>query len=122
MSVLPSTVLIGEVCGLITGDTPHLALYTSNPGVDNTGTECSGGSYARKPITFGAVSGNSISNSAVVTFAAMPTATVTHWGILDSLTGGDLKVYGALDGTVGSVTGDEIIFPVGNLTIKLSGN
>jgi len=122
MSVLPSTVFIGEVYGLITGDTPHLALYTSNPGAGNTGTECSGGSYARKPVTFGAVSGSSISNSAAVTFSGMPTATVTHWGILDSLTGGDLKVYGALDGTVGSVSGDEIIFPIGNLILNLSGN
>lgn len=122
MSVLPSTVFIGEVYGLITGDTPHLALYTSNPGVDNTGTEVTGGSYARKPITFGAVSGNTVSNSGAITFPGMPTVTVTHWGILDSLTGGDLKVYGVLDGTVGAVSGDEIIFPVGNLTINLSGN
>lgn len=122
MSVLPSTVFIGEIYGLITGDTPHLALYTSNPGVGNTGTEVTGGSYARKPITFGAISGSSISNSAALTFSGMPTATVTHWGILDALSGGDLKVYGALDGTVGSVSGDEIIFPIGNLTINLSGN
>ena len=122
MSVLPSTVFIGEVYGLITGDTPHLALYTSNPGAGNTGTEVAGGSYARKPITFGAISGSTISNSAALTFSNMPTSTVTHWGILDALTGGNLKIYGALDGTVGSVTGDEIIFPIGNLTINLAGN
>lgn len=122
MSVLPSTVFIGEVYALITGDTPHLALYTSNPGVGNTGTECTGGSYARKPITFGAVSGSTIANSAALTFSGMPTATVTHWGILDALTNGNLKVYGALDGTVGAVSGDEIIFPIGNLEINLAGS
>lgn len=122
MSTFPSTVYIAEIYGLITGETPHLALYTTNPTAAGTGTEVTGGSYARQPITFGSITGGSISNSAVISFTGVPTATITHWGIKDALTGGDLKVYGALTSSIASVSGDEVQFPIGNLQINLAGS
>jgi hypothetical protein len=66
----------------------YVGLYTSDPGEGNTGTEVSGGSYARTAVTFGAPSNGVSTNSASVTF---PTATgtwgtVTHVGILDAST------------------------------------
>lgn len=58
-----------------------------------TGTEVSGGAYARVDVTslFGASTDGAGSNSGAVTFPA-PTAnwgTVTHFGIFDASTGGN---------------------------------
>jgi hypothetical protein len=76
--------------------TVFLALYTSDPTAADTGTEVSGGSYARKAVTFGApaVAGG---KQTVVSMADVefPIATadwglVTHVGIRTALTGGNL--------------------------------
>jgi hypothetical protein len=122
MSAFPSNVYTAEIFALITGETPHLALYTSNPTAADSGTEVSGGSYVRKPITFGAVTGGSISNTVAVTFTGVPTATITHFGVRDALSGGDLKVYGVLNSSVASISGDEILFSIGNIQISLAGS
>lgn len=122
MSVLPSTVYINEALALIHADTPYLALYTTDPTAAGTGTEVTGGSYIRKAITFGAVGGNSISNSVAVVFAGMPAATIHYWGILDSVTNGDLLVYGTLNAPVTTIAGDEVNFPISNITISISGS
>ncbi len=74
----------------------HLALFTAVSDAEaGTGTEVTGGSYARVNITtsFGAPSspGGSGSNTSAITFAA-PTAnwgTVTHYGIFDASTAGN---------------------------------
>ncbi|WP_217597176.1 hypothetical protein [Cohnella sp. GbtcB17] len=92
--------------------TVYVALYTSNPTAADTGTEVSGGSYARQAVTFAApaaVSGKqTVKNSADITF---PTATadwgnITHVGLRDAATGGNLLYYGALDNPRSILTGD----------------
>jgi len=47
---------------------PFLALYTSDPTDADSGTECSGTSYARQSITFGAPSNGVTTNSAAIEF------------------------------------------------------
>jgi len=78
--------------------TVYLALFLDNPGEAAGGTEVSGGSYARRAVTFAAPAGGSCSNSAVVTFptATADWGTVTHAAIMDSLTGGNVMYYGIL--------------------------
>ncbi|MFD2330673.1 hypothetical protein ACFSR7_15580 [Cohnella sp. GCM10020058] len=92
--------------------TVYVALYTSNPTAADTGTEVSGGAYARQAVAFAApaaVSGKqTIKNSADITF---PTATadwgnITHVGIRDALTGGNLLYFAALDNPRSILTGD----------------
>ena len=46
--------------------TVYAALFTSNPDEDGSGTEVTGGSYARQAVTFGAASGGSVTNSSAV--------------------------------------------------------
>ena len=71
-----------------------VALFTAVTNAEaGTGTEVTGGSYARVDVTslFGASVDGAGSNSGVVTFPA-PTAnwgTVTHFGIVDASTGGN---------------------------------
>lgn len=99
----------------------YVGLYTSDPGEGNTGTEVSGGSYARTAVTFGAPSNGVSTNSASVTF---PTATgtwgtVTHIGILDALTSGNLLYYTPLDASKSIASGDVFTISTGNLSVTL---
>lgn len=101
--------------------TVYVGLYTSDPGEGNTGTEVSGGSYARVAVTFGAPSNGVSTNSASVTF---PTATgnwgtVSHIGILDALTSGNLLYYTALDASKTIASGDVFTISTGNLSVTL---
>lgn len=121
MSMFPSNVLLTEALNLIKTDTPYLALYTSNPTAADTGTEVTGGSYARKSITFGSISGGSMSNTNAINFAAMPTANITHFGIRDASTAGDLKLFGPIS-AISTLSGDEINIAVGAITVNLTGS
>lgn len=122
MPVFPSTALITDTLELIKNDTPYLALYTASPNAGGGGTEVTGGSYARQAITFGAISSGSMSNSSTITFTGLPTATITHYGILDASTGGELKVYGAINSVATVVSGDQLQFPTSSITINLAGS
>jgi hypothetical protein len=76
--------------------TVYLALYTVAPTDAGGGTEVTGGSYARKPITFLSSSGGTTSNDSNVDFTGMPACTVVAVGVFDALTSGNLLVYGDL--------------------------
>jgi hypothetical protein len=100
--------------------TLYLALFTSNPDEDGSGTEVSGTSYARQTVAF-TVSGNTASNTSAVEF---PTAggswgTVTHVGIYDALTSGNLLAYAALTASKAIDTADVFRVPAGDLDITL---
>lgn len=98
--------------------TLYLALYSSDPGETDSGTEISGGSpaYARKPITWGTEANGEVSNSVAVSINP-PTATVTHWGIRDALTGGNLMYKGAFDAPISTASGTPLSIAVGDIVI-----
>lgn len=122
MAAYPSTDYIADIFALITGDTPFLALYTTNPTAGDTGTEVTGGSYSRKAITFGSVTAGSISNSVAISFTNLPTANITHWGVRNASSAGDLKVFGPLNSSVATISGDQVDFSIGGLQISLAGS
>jgi hypothetical protein len=101
--------------------TLYLALYTSDPGDGNTGTECSGTAYARQTITF-TVTNDTASNSAAVEFpvAGSSWGTITHVGILDALTSGNLLAHGALTASKAIASGDVFRVENGDLDITLA--
>jgi hypothetical protein len=100
--------------------TAYVALYTAAPTDAGGGTEVSGGSYARK-VTAGAdwaaSSGGSIANAAVITFvtATGSWGTVTHFGVFDAATSGNLLFWAALTTSKTIGNGDIASFPIGNL-------
>ncbi len=101
--------------------TTFVALYTTDPTDADTGTECSGGSYARQAVTFGAPSNGVTTNSASVTF---PTAsgnwgTITHIGIRDAVTSGNLLYHTPLDTAKTVNTSDVFTISSGNLSVTL---
>lgn len=101
--------------------TLYLGLYTSDPGDGNTGTECSGTSYARQTIAFTVVT-DTASNSAAVEFpvAGSSWGTITHVGILDALTSGNLLAHGALTASKAIASGDVFRVELGDLDITLA--
>ena len=99
--------------------TVHLSLHTANPAEDASGTEVSGSGYGRQPIAFGAHSDGACSNSAVEEFTASGGSfgTVTHFGIFDASSSGNLLYYGALTASKVVADGDSLKFAAGSITI-----
>lgn len=96
--------------------TVYLALCTTAPTRSSGGTEVTGGSYARQPISMAsALSTADISSDANITFTSMPTCTVTGAKIMDASTSGNMLGY--INGLSISVTsGQNLIIPSGSLT------
>jgi hypothetical protein len=102
--------------------TVYVSLWTSNPNDDASGTEVTGGSYARTAVTFAAPSNGVTTNSADVTF---PTATASWgtvgWiGINDALTTGNLLYHTPLDTSKTIDSGDIFKISTGNLSVTLA--
>jgi hypothetical protein len=102
--------------------TVYVSLWTSDPTDAGSGTEVSGGSYARTAVTFAAPSNGVTTNSADVTF---PTATaswgVVGWiGINDALSSGNLLYHTPLDTSKTIDSGDIFKISTGNLSVTLS--
>lgn len=120
--------------------TLYLALYTSNPTAADTGQEVSGGAYARQAVTFGAptsenypiyhpttgqlvaVSKQTIKNSNII---VLPTATadwgqITHVGIRDAATGGNLLYFGTLETPRSILTNDIFKMLTGQVALTLA--
>lgn len=100
--------------------THYLGLFTSAPGEAGGGTELSGSAYARQSVAF-TTSGNTTSNNAAVEF---PTATgswgtVTHVGVFDASSSGNLMAYATLSSSKAIATGDVFRVPSGDLDITL---
>jgi len=102
--------------------TVYLALYTTDPTDADTGTECSGTSYARQAVTFGAPSNSASTNSAAVEFpqAGSSWGTITHIGIRDALTVGNLLYHTPLDASKTIATGDVFRIATSSLSVTLA--
>jgi hypothetical protein len=102
--------------------TVYVGLYTSDPTDANTGTEVSGGSYARTAVTFGAPSNGTSLNDAAVEFpqATGSWGTVGWIGILDASTSGNLLYHTILDTSKTIDTGDIFKIAIGSLSVNLS--
>lgn len=99
----------------------YIGLHTADVTDAGTGTEVSGGSYARKAVTF-TVTDDTASNSATVTFDAATAnwGTITHVGIWDASSGGNLLFHGAVTTSKTIETGDTFQISSGNLDITLA--
>lgn len=102
--------------------TVYVALFTTDPTDDGSGTEVSGGSYARVAATFASPSNGASSTDADVEFAQATGnwGTVTHFGIFDALTSGNLLYHGALTASKLIETGDIFKIATGQLTVTLA--
>jgi hypothetical protein len=104
--------------------TVYVALYTAVSDAEAaSGTEVSGGSYARTAVTMGAPSNGVSTNSAAVTFptASASWGTVTHFNIMDASTSGNaLTAIKALNASKTIGSGDTAQFAIGDLSITVA--
>lgn len=102
--------------------TVYVSLYTSDPTDADSGTEVSGGSYARTAVTFGAPSNGVSTNSADVTFptATASWGTVSHIGIHDASSAGNLLFHTPLDTAKTIDSGDIFKIESSNLSVTLA--
>ena len=102
--------------------TIYMALFTSDPTDAGTGTEVSGGAYARQTITFSAPTNGSTSNSADVLFpvATAGWGTVSHFAVYDAATSGNMLYYGVLTTSKAISSTDQLKVAAGDVTITLA--
>ena len=97
-----------------------VALYTVAPTDSTTGTEVSGGGYARQSASF-TPTGNAATNASAIEY---PTATgnygtVVAVAILDASSSGNMLAYATLSASKTISTGDVFRIPAGDLDITL---
>jgi len=116
-----------------TGPATYVALFTSDPTDAASGTEVTGGSYARVLVYDNAsgspdwtvatvdAPGFKVENDDDVTFptATVAWGTITHFGVFDAITSGNLLFHGALDESKVIGTDDVFKFSAGQLTCRL---
>jgi len=102
--------------------TVYIGLYTTATGVGGTGTEVSGGSYARQAMAFDASVSGAIDNTSAVEFptASASWGTITHTAVLDAATGGNMLAQSALTTSKLIGDGDVFRFQAGEFDITLS--
>jgi hypothetical protein len=115
----------------------YIGLFTAAPSDTGGGTEVTGGSYARQALapsttnwaatnaaasTTNPSSGTSgtTSNNVAIAFptATADWGTVTHFGIFDASTAGNLLIYGALTASQSLPNGGAYSFAAGALSIQ----
>jgi hypothetical protein len=101
--------------------TAYLGLFTAAPSDTGGGTEVSGGSYARQVLSVTTASTGITTSSADVTFpqATATWGTISHVGIFDALSTGNLLMYTALTTSKVIESGDILKVSSGNLTVTL---
>lgn len=106
----------------------YLALFKSDPTDTGSGTEVSATvddtAYARQSITWAAcnatsgiaLSSNAQTFAAVVYGSGAAPYTVTHIGIFDAATSGNLLEYAPLNASISRVVGKTLVFDIGALS------
>lgn len=97
----------------------YVGLSTGSFNDDNSGTELSGSGYARQSIAFNAAASGTADNSGAVDFPAATGSwgTVSHFGLFDASTSGNLLIHGALTASKFVDTGDILRIAAGDMDI-----
>ena len=100
----------------------YVGLFTSSPSEDGSGTEVSttGTGYGRLAGSF-SVTGNTATTTAAIEYSTATASwgTITHIGIYDAATGGNLLAYAALTASKAIASGDVFRIPAGDIDITL---
>ena len=98
----------------------YVALYTSDPTKNNTGTEVSGTTYTRFPLTMDAPDDGVTQNTSEMEWAVATTVwgTITHVGIMDTAVAGNLLYFAELIEPKNITVGDQ--FQITPTKLKLT--
>lgn len=105
--------------------TIYVSLHTANPTPVGT-NEVAGSGYGRSAVPATALfwleAAGVVTNNVLITFPAPVGSwgTISHFGLWDSTTGGNLLVYGALTAAKAVDEENGVVFPVSYLTVTFS--
>jgi hypothetical protein len=102
----------------------YVGLFTAAPSDAGGGTEVSGSGYSRQAVTFAAAStpGGTTSNTGDVSFTAAGGnwGTITHIGIFDASSSGNLLWHGSMTASKIVNDGDTLQFSTGNIDLTIA--
>lgn len=102
----------------------YVGLFTAAPSDSGGGTELSGNGYSRQAVSWDTASGTggTTSNSTAETFTASGGnwGTVTHIGIFDAASAGNLLWHGSLTASKTINDGDSLEFAIGAIDLTLA--
>ena len=123
-----SDYLEGKIVGHVFGGTAYTApttiyvgLSTANPDEDASGlAEPTGNGYTRKAVTW-STSGSTATNNGAIEFdtATASWGTITHIGLFDAATSGNMIAYAALSASKAIDTNDIFRIPDGDLDVSI---
>lgn len=105
--------------GGLRGAASHVSLHTADPGSGGS-SEVSGGSYARKSISWAAASSASVSSNAEIVFDVPGSTTITHLGYWSASTSGTFYGSRALNANQTYATAGTYTIASGNITETIS--
>ncbi|MCK5848972.1 MAG: hypothetical protein KAH01_07250 [Caldisericia bacterium] len=102
--------------------TVYLSLFSTDPTDADVGTEIAGNGYARKDVSFIAPVDGVSSNDPEIIFPAATADwdTITHIGLRDASTAGNLLMHQALTTPVAVLTGNNFRIPVNQLVLTFA--
>jgi len=97
----------------------YVGLSTGSFGDDNSGTELTGNNYSRVSASFSAAASGTTSNSAAIEFAAATGSwgSVSHFGLFDAASSGNLLIHGAFSSAKTIASGDILRIAAGDLDV-----
>jgi len=97
----------------------YIGLSTGSFNDDNSGVELSGNGYARQVITFDAAASGTTDNTGAAEFSAATSSwgTVSHFGLFDASSSGNLLIHGSFTTAKLIDTGDILKISAGDLDI-----
>ena len=102
----------------------YLALYTAAPSDSGGGTEVSGSGYSRQSVTFAAASTpagtTSNTNAPAFTASGGNWGTISHVGIFDAASAGNLIWHGSMVASKTVNDGDTLEFAIGNIDLTIA--
>ena len=97
----------------------YVGLFSVAPTDADLGKEVTGNSYCRKKATFKIANNGATSNASNINFHEMPSVTTVAVGIFDSLTEGNMLLFGYLTQETDTDEGDTLRIDKGDLDIEI---
>lgn len=99
--------------------TVYLGLSTASFNDNNSGTELAGNNYSRVSVSFSTAASGTTSNDSALEFSAATGSwgTVSHWGVFDASSSGNLLIHGSFNSSKAIATGDIVRVVAGDIDI-----
>ena len=113
--------ILDHCLGTTTFEKPsvYVGLFSVAPTDTDFGKEVTGNGYCRKKATFNIADNGATSNASNIDFDEMPFVTTVACGIFDSMTEGNILLFGTLTQKTDTDEGDTLRIAKGDLDIEI---